>query len=82
VKRTRAPHGKRSHGLPGTYTWGCRCDACREAHRLYHHTNDSNKVHERVRSLCVDFVRDLHPEQYEAFRRQAWSERTSPDPAL
>lgn len=25
----------RTHGKPGTYTAGCRCDACREAWRDY-----------------------------------------------
>lgn len=29
------PPSKRTHGIAGTYTAGCRCEQCREAWRVY-----------------------------------------------
>jgi hypothetical protein len=56
------------HGSSSTYNnWGCRCDLCTKAHSQ----TPASQVHRRVRSLCVDFVRDLYPDQYEAFKRKA-----------
>lgn len=28
--------GGRRHGYVATYTWGCRCELCRAAWRVYH----------------------------------------------
>lgn len=34
-RRAPSPRGVRVHGLRGTYTHGCRCEACCEAEREY-----------------------------------------------
>ncbi len=53
----------RQHGKPGTYTSGCRCDACREAWRVYRRSNRGDRTQEawRLRNLAAGLTRDGYP---------------------
>lgn len=46
-----SPHGTRSR-----YTYGCRCDDCREAQRLFHHDYKRRKLHEKWGMAEPDLV--------------------------
>ncbi len=68
----------RSHGNPSTYNAGCRCDACRVAQNIYkrnqRETSSHDAVHQRTVRLSARWVREAHPDMWQAFRAQARAE--------